>query len=218
MASIEHFLTVLDPAPAGVVHVGAHHGQEVASYFAAGCEHVALVEANPDHCALLRERFGADPRVQVLEYAVSDTPGTATLRLHASRSGDTQSSSLLALDRFKETGTIRALGTVDVPAITLDALYECHELDPAVFELLVLDVQGAEALALRGAAGVLAQVRAVLCEVQLIELDAGAPLVDEIDALFAAAGFMRADSLYYALTDTEGRRRVAWGDGLFVRA
>lgn len=218
MASIEHFLSVLAPAPRGVVHVGAHHGQEVASYFAAGCERVALVEANPEHCAVLRERFGDDPRVRVFEYAVTDTPGTATLRLHASRSGDTQSSSLLALERFKDVGTLRALGTIDVPAVTLDGLFAEHGLDAAAYDLLVLDIQGAEAMALQGAPAVLSRVRAVLCEVQLIELYAGAPLEGEIDALLAAAGFVRRDSLYYSLRDVEGREDVAWGDGLFVRA
>lgn len=220
VASIEHFLGMLEPllTLSGVVHVGAHEGQEVASYLAAGCERVVLVEANPVHCATLRERFAHEPRVTVLEYAVTDATGTVELRLHASRSGDTQSSSLLALKTFADVGTLRAMGTVAVPAITLDDLFERHGLDPVVHELLVVDVQGAEGLVLRGGARALEDLRAVLTEVELEELYAGAPPEEEIAALLAGAGFELVDSVYYELSDVEGRRRVAWGDGLFVRA
>jgi FkbM family methyltransferase len=218
VASIEHFLAALPFAPSGVIHVGAHEGQEVASYLRAGCARVVLVEANPEHCATLRRRFADVPQVTVLEYAVSDACGPAELRLHASRSGDTQSSSLLALKRFADVGTLRAAGTVAVTAITLDELCARHAIDPAAHELLVLDVQGAEGHVLRGAAQVLPRLRAVLCEVELVELYDGAPLEAEIVERLAAAGFARIDALYYELADARGRRGVAWGDGLFVRA
>jgi FkbM family methyltransferase len=218
VASIEHFLAALPFAPSGVVHVGAHEGQEVASYLRAGCARIVLVEANPEHCATLRDRFAGTPEVTVLEYAVSDASGPVELRLHASRSGDTQASSLLALKRFADVGTLRAVGTVTVDAITLDELFARHGLDPAEHELLVIDVQGAEAHVLRGAAGTLPLLRAVLCEVELVELYDGAALEDEIVATLAAAGFARVDRLYYELTDVRGQRGVAWGDGLFVRA
>jgi FkbM family methyltransferase len=217
VASIEHFLGALPFGPSGVVHVGAHEGQEVPSYLAAGCRRIVLVEANPEHCATLRRRFADIPQLTVLEYAVSDTGWPAQLRLHASRSGDTQSSSLLALKRFADAGTLRAVGTVPVIAITLDELFARHGLDPAGHELLVLDVQGAEARVLLGAAATLPRLRAVVCEVELIELYDGAALEEEIVATLAAAGFARADRLYYELTDVRGRRKVAWGDGLFVR-
>jgi FkbM family methyltransferase len=218
VASIEHFLAALPFAPSGVVHVGAHEGQEVASYLRAGCARIVLVEANPEHCATLRERFAGTPEVTVLEYAVSDVSGPAELRLHASRSGDTQASSLLALKRFADAGTLRAVGSVPVTAITLDELFPRHGLDPAQHELLVVDVQGAEAHVLRGAAATLPLLRAVLCEVELVELYDGAPPEEEIVATLAAAGFARTDRLYYEFADVRGQRGVAWGDGLFVRA
>jgi FkbM family methyltransferase len=216
VASIEHFLAALPFTPSGVVHVGAHEGQEVAAYLRAGCQRIVLVEANPEHCATLRRRFAAVPEVRVLEYAVSDAGGRAELRLHASRSGDTQSSSLLPLKRFADAGTLRAAGTVAVTAVTLDELFARHALDPAVHELLVLDVQGAEAAVLRGAAATLPRLRAVLCEVELVELYEGAALEDEIVAALAAAGFACVDRLYYELADARGGREAAWGDALFV--
>jgi len=41
----------------GVIHVGAHQGQEVDQYLAHGCEWIVLIEPNPDACRILRERF-----------------------------------------------------------------------------------------------------------------------------------------------------------------
>ena len=219
-ASMEHLLGALmdHRPPCGVVHLGAHHGQEVDAYRAAGCERIVLVEANPEHCAVLEERFGGDPDVEVLNYAVAEASGTATLHLYASRSGDTQSASLLPLGHFREVGTIKPTGVVEVPAIRLDDLYDRHGLDPAVHDLLTLDVQGAEVLALRGGAHVLPRLRAVICEVALVELYEGAPLENVVDDLLAGHGYRRLESLYYELTDVEGRRYPAWGDGLFARS
>jgi FkbM family methyltransferase len=219
VASIEHFLAVLADhgAPAGVVHVGAHEGQEVDAYLRAGCERVALVEANPEHCATLRERFAARAEVTILEYAVTDVTGRARLHLHASRSGDTQAASLLGLKRHREVGVLRTPGTIDVPAITLDDLFARHALDPERYDLLTLDVQGVELRVLHGGGRVLGSLRAVVCEVALMELYDGTPAEETVVDALAAHGLGRIDALYYEMTDVAGRSFPAWGDGLFLR-
>lgn len=218
VATIEHFLGVLGTPPVGVVHVGGYEGEEVDSYLATGCERVVLVEANPEHAAALRARFAAEPRVTVLEYAVTDAVGTADLHVNASRSGATGASSVLALKRFRDVGTLRETATVSVETISLDVLYDRHGLDPVEHDLLVLDIQGAEGMALRGAAAILPRLRAVLCEVALVELYEDAPLEDEIVRTLKVCGFERLDTLYYELVDVQNARNVAWGDALFVRA
>jgi FkbM family methyltransferase len=211
VASIEHFLGALG-APAAVVHVGAHEGQEVASYLAAGARRIVLVEANPQHAASLRERFGSRPEVRVVECAAGAEPGTAQLYLHTSRSGDTQSASLLDLAELGEVGTVRTAGAIEVEVRTLDDIAAGEPCD-----LLVVDVQGAELLALKGATALLRSVRAVICEIELRPLYEGAPSEAAVAELLAGAGLERADALYYELTTAAGERRLAWGDVLFVR-
>ena len=212
VASIEHFLGVLGAPPSAVIHVGAHEGQEVAAYLAAGARSVVLVEANPDHVATLRDRFAGTPEVRIVGCAAGAEPGTARLRLHTSRSGDTQSASLLELAELGEVGTVRTEGGVEVAVRALDDIAAGEPCD-----LLVVDVQGAELLALRGATELLARVGAVVCEIELRPLYAGAPTEDAIVALLGAAGLERADTLYYELTTAAGERRLAWCDALFVR-
>lgn len=211
VASIEHFLGVLGAA-AAVIHVGAHEGQEVAAYLAAGARSIVLVEANPQHVATLRERFAGTPAVRIVGCAVGAERGTAQLRLHTSRSGDTQAASLLELAELGEVGTVRTEGTIEVEVRTLDDIAAGEACD-----LLVVDVQGAELLALRGATALLRRVKAVVCEIELRPLYAGAPAEETIVELLAAAGLERADALYYELTTAAGERRLGWCDVLFVR-
>lgn len=212
VASIEHFLGVLAAPPNAVIHVGAHEGQEVAAYLAAGARSVVLVEPNPEHVATLRERFAGTPEVRIAGCAAGAEPGTATLRLHTSRSGDTQSASLLELAELGEVGTVHTQGAVEVAVRTLDEIAGGEPCD-----LLVVDVQGAELLALRGATELLTRVTAVVCEIELRPLYAGAPAEAAIVELLGAAGLERADTLHYELTTAAGERRLAWCDALFVR-
>jgi putative glycosyltransferase len=202
----------------GVIHVGAHHGQEVDPYLAHGCRSIVLVEANPDACRILRERFGSRQEVYVIEAAALDEAGTATLRIHTSRSGSTEPASVLDLKRFKEiVPTLETPRTVEVDADRLDTLLERSGIDGADFQLLNVDVQGAELRVLRGAERTLASVAAVLVEVHVVELYDGAATEREVDEFLAERGFERTDVVYHELYDEHGTF-PAWGEVLYVRS
>jgi FkbM family methyltransferase len=59
----------------GVIHLGAHQGQEVDQYLAHGYERIVLVEPNPDACRILRERFKSRPEIEVIEAAALEECG-----------------------------------------------------------------------------------------------------------------------------------------------
>ena len=201
----------------GVIHVGAHHGQEVDQYLAHGCERIVLVEPNPDACRVLRERFKSRPEVQVMEAAALDECGTATLRIHTSRSGSTEPASVLKLKRFKEiVPTLETRRTIEVDAARLDSLLERSGIDSADFQLLNIDVQGAELRVLRGAERTLASVLAVLVEVHVVELYDSAASEREVDEFLTERGFQRADVAYHELYNERGTF-PAWAEALYVR-
>jgi putative glycosyltransferase len=217
---VRRFLRVLERKVEvrGVIHVGAHEGQEVDPYLAHGCGRIVLVEPNPDACRILRERFGSRPEVQVIEAAALDEAGSATLRLHTSRSGSTEPASVLELKRFKEiVPTLETPRTVEVNADRLDMLLERSGIDGADFQLLNVDVQGAELRVLRGAERTLASVAAVLAEVHVVDLYDGAATERELDEFLRARGFERADVVYHDLYDENGTF-PAWGEALYVRS
>lgn len=217
---VNRFLRVLERRVEirGVIHVGAHEGQEVDPYLAHGCGRIVLVEPNPEACRILRERFGSRPEVHVIEAAALDEAGTATLRVHTSRTGSTEPASVLDLKRFKEiVPTLETRRTVEVDADRLDMLLERSGIDCADFQLLNVDVQGAELRVLRGAERTLASVAAVLAEVQVVELYDGAASEREVDEFLKERGFERADVVYHDLYDEHGTF-PAWGEVLYVRS
>ena len=201
----------------GVIHVGAHQGQEVDAYLAHGCQRIELIEPNPDACRILRERFGSRPEVHVIEAAALDQPGLTTLHIHTSRTGSTEPASVLPLKRFKEiVTTLKTPQAIEVCADRLDGLLDRFDLNGDHFQLLNIDVQGAELRVLRGAERTLASVAAVVVEVHVIDLYDGGASEGELDEFLKQRGFERADVIYHELYDERGTF-PAWGEALYVR-
>jgi methyltransferase, FkbM family len=216
----EHFLSILKRyiAPRGVVHVGAHKGEEVEVYRRHGCTRIVLIEANPKWCEWLQHTFADSGDVEVYNYAVGSHDGRATLHIHTSRTGSTEPASVLPLARFKEiVPTLQTEASLDVPAIRLDTFFRRHDLDAHEFDLVNLDIQGAELLALEGAAEVLQVIGAVLTEVHFVDLYEGGAAAEKIDAFLEGLGFERIAALVHDMYDSD-TTFSAWGETLFVRA
>lgn len=216
---ITRFLQLLDQRTEvrGVIHVGAHQGQEVDAYLAHGCQRIELIEPNPEACRILRERFGSHPEVHVIEAAALDQPGVTTLHIHTSRTGSTEPASVLPLKRFKEiVTTLKTPQSIEVCADRLDSLLDRFQLNGVDFQLLNIDVQGAELRVLQGAERTLASVAAVIVEVHVIDLYDGGASEAELDEFLKQRGFERADVIYHELYDERGTF-PAWAEALYVR-
>ncbi len=190
----------------GVIHVGAHEGQELPLYRAMGFRHILLVEANPAVFARLNASVAGDSGLELALCAVGESDGLATLRLTTFD----QSSSLLPLKLHREVyPEIEECGTLSVPARRLDSLLAERPGGVGDFNLLVLDVQGAELQVLRGAEGSLAGFDAVLSEINFAELYEGCALAPELDAFLADRGFRRVATACF--------HHPTWGDALYLR-
>jgi FkbM family methyltransferase len=208
---------ILTIAKRGVVHVGAHKGEEVEQYLSLGFQRIVLIDANPDACKDLVARFAQDKRISIFNYAVCDRIGTVDFHLHTSRSGSTEPASLLRMKRFSEiVGSLHTPATIQVPAITLDALFDEHGLQRSDYNFLNVDIQGAEILALKGATSLLSSMEVVVSEVNLIELYEGGPMEEEIATFLGDHGFAKEHAVYHTLYD-ENSTFPAWGECLFVR-
>lgn len=64
-----------------VVHIGAHHGEEVPYYRAAGFTFITLVEPDPANIAVIRQRY-PEPDVRVIEAACGDASAGRSARFH----------------------------------------------------------------------------------------------------------------------------------------
>ena len=178
-----------------VVDVGANVGYYslLASHLVGGTGHVYAVEASP----LIRERLNRNllangmRNVSVLPYAAWDENGSARLHVAAENRGSS------TLSRYGGTDAIEAVSLVRLDKILPEAIA------PRI-RLLKIDVEGAEAHAVRGLAGLLERARraVVICEItpsRLAELGSKASDVFEIFERLGYTGY-RVENDYTAET------------------
>ncbi|MEM9973362.1 MAG: FkbM family methyltransferase [Pseudomonadota bacterium] len=200
-------LTEYGIEPRGVLHIGAHQGKEIELYDRIGAERVAFFEANPDLAAQLRDRFASNPTVDVVERAISESEGRATFNVASSD----QSSSLLQFEKHLEMyPTITATDQIEVRTSRLDDCMAEAGLHPLKYNVLAIDVEGAELMALRGAPKALKSIEAIQLEINYTERFKGCAKIWEIDAFLEPLGFLRVK--------TQTPYHPEWGDALYVRS
>jgi FkbM family methyltransferase len=190
----------------GVVHVGAHLGEEIDLYRRLGAARMVMVEANPEVYAGLVARHGGSGDVVLVNRAAADRSEVRKLQLTSS----SQSGSLLRLAKHAEIyPQIVASGEVEVQCTPLDDIMVESGQAGRDYNILNIDVQGAELMVLQGAERTLPGIDLINVEVNFAELYAGCPQIDDIDDFLAERGFRRA-ALACPYHPT-------WGDAVYVR-
>ena len=195
-----------DISPQGVIHIGAHHGEEVGNYRAAGVKRIVMVEADPDNYRVLLENYGADSGVDAILALISDTE--CETEFH--RMSSSQSSSMLNLKEHSRIyKSIKKTETLKMHTTTLDRLVVEQAVDINKYNILALDIQGAELKALHGARTVLESIDAIITEVNYKELYEGSALIWELDEYLSKFGFKRVE--------TVSPHHPSWGDALYIK-
>lgn len=170
----------------GVIDVGANRGQfSLACRFALPGVPVVAFEPIPKEAETFRKVHGAQHEVTLIESALGETKGAATL--HLSKSAD--SSSLLPIGKkqtelFKNTAEV---GTITVPVSRLDDF--AGSWVGRSRQLLKLDVQGYELNVLRGATETLKTCAYVYAECSEVALYDGQALRAEVEVFLGTQGF-----------------------------
>lgn len=191
----------------GIIHVGAHQGKEASEYKRIGFENLIFIEANPELAKYLVNQFVEDPSVLVIEGAATDYCGHIELNI---ASGDAQSSSVLPLGEHQFIyPSIKYQNTVEVGCFTLDSIFDQYNKNISDFNVLNIDVQGAEQMVLSGAKKLLDNIAAINIEVNFTYLYKGCALFEDIDDFLRQAGF--------ELQDIKTPYHPSWGDAFYVR-
>jgi FkbM family methyltransferase len=214
---------LLDDAPVSVVlEVGANTGDVVARYRAlVPAAAIHAFEPFPEVHRHLADRFAADPQVHAHQRAVAD--GAGTRRFYVNDLAVTNS--LLPIDPATADWHLgsgpdelvasgRPERTIEVPAVTLDQFCAAEGL--ARIDLLKMDIQGGEAMALEGAAGLLARkaVRVIYLEVLFAPLYEGQGSFFDVAAILHRHGYQ----LFGLYNLVQGNRGLAWADAIFLPA
>jgi FkbM family methyltransferase len=208
--SIEHLPVLRKLQVDGIIDVGANRGQfSLACRLALPKAPIVAFEPIPHEAKTYRAVHGGFTHVELLETALGDQAGQATL--HLSQSAD--SSSLLSIgSRQTELfpGT-QEVASIVVPVQRLDDLQQHwtgrHQ------QLLKLDVQGFELNVLRGAEQTLQNCKFVYAECSDVVLYEGQALRPEVSKFLASHGF-RESASFNATYDGE---QLIQADYLYVR-
>lgn len=169
----------------GVVHVGASDGQERGTYAERGL-YVLWVEPIPQVYERLLLNISGDRRQTALCSLVTDRDGqTVTLNV-ASNNGKSSSIFQLA-DHEKIWPDVSFIGAIEKTSVTLDTIMAGAAQNK--YDALVLDVQGAELLVLRGAEQCLQNFRYVRCEAWNFEAYKGCCRLSDIVDHLTHRGF-----------------------------
>ena len=191
----------------GMIHVGAYDGaREREFYRQLGLRHAVLIEANPTVFERLQENYRDFPQFTVVNCAILDKNGPVEFHVTNYDEGNSILKPAKVLDHYdciKEGSVIR------VPGSTLDSLLEERQLLPQWFNCLMIDIQGAESLALKGASQLLHHIDLINTEVNFENLYEGCGQIDELDDLLAPYGFRRVYTCSI---------HRAWGDALYLKA
>jgi FkbM family methyltransferase len=187
----------------GILHVGARIGEEAPLYRELGVRVVWWIEANPAVIPTLARnvtRLGH----HVIEGLVHDHDG-GKVGFHVTNY-DGMSSSILEFGTHKSfSPDIKFVRTLQLRTWKLDTLVAKYRVGGC--NMLVMDLQGAELLCLRGAESFLRGVDYIVTEVNSDEVYVGCAKIQELDEHLA--DFERVETLWVG---TQG-----WGDALYVR-
>lgn len=180
----------------GVIHVGAHYGEEDQDYLRHGIQTRHYFEPMPESFAILTQRVGG---ANTYNCALGSKEGLATMYVESHNKG--QSNSLLEPGtHLKHYPLIKFDNQIQVIVALLDSL------EISNCNLLNMDVQGFELEVLKGATETLQHVEYIYTEVNTDEVYKGCGKLDEMDAYLS--DFTRVE---LAMTGQ------GWGDALYIR-
>lgn len=191
--------------PNGVLHIGAHIGQEAPEYNSLGVKSMHFIEAMPDVYELLKKNISKYPNAHAYNACISDIDEQDVEFKITSNQG--QSSSILDFGTHASMHPdVKVVRTIQCVTKRIDTLFN-NELPDVDF--LNIDLQGAELKALKSMGTMLERFKYAYLEVNREELYIGCALLDEIDMFMQANGFTRVE-LYMT--------NFGWGDAFYVKS
>lgn len=195
-----------------VIDGGAHLG-DMAERFG------ALLPSAEFHCfepdpalgKTLERKFVGNPQVHVVQAALGDVPGKAQFNINVSRPTNSLLPSAESLQPDLKQ-LCQLVEQVEVDVTTIDEYCRANSIGHV--DVIKLDLQGYDYLALKGAAATLEKAKVVLVEVLFEEIYKGCHCFPDILNLLVDQGFKLHTlcGLHYGDAD-----ELLWADAIFVK-
>jgi FkbM family methyltransferase len=200
----------------GIIHVGAHFGEEFDDYRACGVRDIVFVEPCEASLEILQKRFDSegsiDEHVQILPFAFGEEDRWMDMYTETKNSG--QSNSLLKpakhLEQFPD---IQFNGRERIHIRRMDSfgwLRGKHDQEDEEYNFLNMDVQGFELNVLKGGVKTLKKIDYIYTEVNQAEVYEGCARIEQLDEFLS--DFQRVETFW-----CDGGAVGDWGDAFYIR-
>jgi FkbM family methyltransferase len=171
----------------GVIHVGAHTGQERKLYAQYRLD-VLWIEALDEQFETLKRNLAGYPSQRALRCLLTDQDHQEYQFHIASNAG--ASSSILELGLHEDIWPgVTYTKSTTITSSTLPTLLKEQGIDPSGYDALVMDTQGSELLVLKGALALLRNFKYIQTEVADFEAYRGCCQLADIEAYLAQSGY-----------------------------
>lgn len=185
----------------GVLHIGAHYGEEYNAYTQLGVKNMMFFEPVPSNFQILSERIGSSAIMH--NVALGNMTGEVEMNIEEANEGQSCSILTPAL-HLQQYPHIQFNNKVTVPINKLDAYMD----QPELYNMINMDTQGYELEVLKGAAQFLHHIDYIMTEVNRDEVYENCAKIDELIEFLSPYGFSLVEVNWAGDT---------WGDGFFIK-
>jgi FkbM family methyltransferase len=187
--------------PKGVIHIGAHWGQEYPIYKHCKIPNLIFYEPLKENYKVLQTKVG--PEVILRNVALGNFIGDIDMFVEVAN--QSMSCSILEPDiHLKQYPHITFPKKEKVKIITLNSEF----LDTSKYNIINIDVQGYELEVFKGATQVLPTIDLIISEINRESLYKECAKVEDLDSFLSEYSFKRV------LTEWEGG---TWGNGVYIK-
>lgn len=174
----------------GVLHIGAHTGEEREEYHHIGCP-VVWIEGDPDTFSALQKNIADYPN-QLALYCLCSAKSGDHVIFHRASNGGHSSSVLPPDEKMLSLWNISVADAVELKTERLDEYLVRNEIDLGKINFVNIDVQGYELPALRGLSDLLTHFDVVVSELNWTETYKGTTRPVDLETYLMEFGFCRA--------------------------
>ena len=185
----------------GIIHIGAHYGQEVSDYIENGISNIILFEPVKNTFKILCQRM-ENLNVDIKLHNIALGSSVKKTMMYISDNEGQSSSILQPVLHLSHHPDVYFPDTEEVNVDILDN-YDCNN-----HNCICMDVQGYELEVLKGASKTLKNINYVYCEVNRDEVYENNAYIENIDEFLNYYNFKRVETCWDP---------GIWGDALYVK-
>ena len=189
----------------GVLHIGAHYGQEFSIYENNNIEKIIFFEPLPKTFEVLEKNVGN--KAMLVNKALGNENKKIMMNVETANQG--MSSSILQPNiHLLQYPHIRFETQIEVDMVKLDDFIESESIEISNYNMINIDVQGYELEVFRGGEKVLENIDYIITEVNRDIVYENNALIQDLDEFLSKFGFERLETTWDGIT---------WGDAFYKK-